>query len=397
MQNTLAKLEHVATQMHFEPAEESDGRIMLRVQQPAVAPCGISLHPSKKHESLGVYDARVDGGRPVKLLKTMLTTACERNCYYCPFRAGRNYRRVNFKPEEMADSFAELNRKGTASGIFLSSGILRGGVTTQDKLIDTAEILRKKHHFRGFLHLKIMPGAERDQVQRAMELADRVSVNLEAPTVEHLDFLAPMKQFMDELLKPLQWADEIRRYQLPRNTWNGRWASTVTQFVVGAAQDTDLEFLKASDYLYRKLQLRRTYFSAFTPVHDTPLENLPPENPMREHRLYQASFLLRDYAWGLEELPFLQNGRLPLDVDPKIAWAEQHLLNAPLELNKAGKEALLRVPGIGVKSAETILAARRQSRLRSLQHLRQLGISTKRLEKYVLLDGVQPARQMRLF
>ena len=395
--DTIDKLKHMATQMYLEPAEEIGSGLRLRVHQPKTAPCGIPLPKGVKQDDLTVYDAKVSGGRPMRLLKTMLTTACERNCSYCPFRAGRNYRRVNIKPDEMAAAFNSLHTKGQVNGIFLSSGILKGGVTTQDKLIDTAEILRRKYRFRGYLHLKVMPGAERDQVKRAMQLADRISVNLEAPTVEHLRFLAPMKHLVNELLKPLQWANEIRRYQSPHRSWNGRWASTVTQFVVGAAKDTDVEYLKATDYLYNKIGLRRTYYSAFSPISDTPLENLPAENKLRQHRLYQASFMLRDYGWDLEDLPFEADGRLPLAQDPKLAWANRHLLHAPVEVNRASKVELLKVPGIGMISAETIIKTRRTRRIRSLKHLRQLGIKTSRLQKFVLLNGLQPVHQLRLF
>src|SRR5690606_16808353 len=193
-------------------------------------------------------------------------------------------------------------------GLFLSSGIIKGGVTTQDKLIDTAEILRNKLGFRGYLHLKIMPGADRDQVRRSMQLADRISVNLEGANAQHLATLAPMKKFADELLAPLKWAQDIRTNEAPGSTWNGRWASTVTQFVVGGADETDVELVSTSEYLYHELKLKRTYYSAFSPIIDTPLENHRPENPWREHRLYQASFLLRDYGFAMEELPFNQSG-----------------------------------------------------------------------------------------
>ncbi len=392
------KLQAIAPQMELESAEEVGQGLRLRVKQPTVAPCGISLNPSNKHQSLGVVHYNQAGqNRPMKLLKTMLTTACERDCHYCPFRAGRNYRRISFKPQEMADTYMALQKSGAASGIFLSSGILKGGVTTQDKLLDTIDILRHKHQYKGYVHLKVMPGAERDQVQRALELADRISVNLEAPTVEHLRFLAPMKQMVDELLTPLRWAHEIRRYNRPKNAYNQRWGNTITQFVVGAAQDSDLEYLKATDYLYNKIGLWRSYYSAFRPIPDTPLDHLPAENPIREHRLYQASFMLRDYGWQLEELPFEQDGRLPLHIDPKLAWANRHLQERPLELNRASREELLRVPGIGVLSAEKIIKARRQGKLKSLYNLRQLGIATKRLTDFVLLDGFQPNRQLKLF
>ena len=195
------KLSDVSQQMYLEPAEEV-GMVGRTPKQPL--PCGLP-EPSKpsqfakKQQSLGVYDAKVSGGKSVRLLKTMLTTACERNCNYCPFRAGRNYKRTTFKPEEMAKTFIQLADSGVAEGIFLSSGIIKGGVTTQDKLLDTVDIIRNRYNYRGYIHLKVMPGAERDQVARAMQIADRISVNLEAPTIESLNFLAPMKQLVEEL------------------------------------------------------------------------------------------------------------------------------------------------------------------------------------------------------
>ncbi|MEW5986631.1 MAG: radical SAM protein, partial [Chloroflexota bacterium] len=325
-----------------------------------------------------------------------LTSACERNCYYCPFRAGRNYRRATFQPDEMAQTFMDLYRAGRAEGLFLSSGIIKGGVTTQDKIIDTAAILREKHHFRGYLHLKIMPGAERDQVQRLMQLADRVSVNLEAPNTARLQRLAPRKQFVEELLQPLKWVEEIRRSQPPRQTWNGRWPSSVTQFVVGAVGESDLELLTTSAYLYNQLHLRRTYYSGFSPVLNTPLENQPAADPWREHRLYQSSFLLRDYGFDLEELPFTADGNLPLAVDPKVAWAQANLSHTPIEINRAGREQLLRIPGVGPKGVEAILAARRQGKLRDLHDLQALGVITVRAAPYILLDGRRLPYQLNL-
>jgi predicted DNA-binding helix-hairpin-helix protein len=240
-----------------------------------------------------------------------------------------------------------------------------------------------------------MPGAEKDQLRRAMQLADRVSVNLEAANPGRLPALAPMKKFADELLAPLKWAEEIRQQEVPR-TWNGRWASTITQFVVGASGESDLELISTSEYLYKQLKLKRTYFSAFVPIEDTPLENHPAENPWRQHRLNQASFLLRDYGWSMEELPFEQSGRLPLNKDPKTAWAEQTLLHKPIELNKATREQLMMVPGIGPKGADSILRTRKLHKLKSLNDLQGLGIVSKRAAPFVLVDGKMPGFQFRL-
>lgn len=334
------------------------------------------------------------GNRKMPVLKAMTTTACERDCHYCPFRAGRTaMHRVTLTPDDMARGFMALYDRGAVEGLFLSSGVVRGGVTSQDSIIDVGTILREKYHFKGYMHLKIMPGAERDQVQRTMELADRVSANLEAPNESRLSTIAPGKLFQDELLTRLQWIDEIRQAS------GGQLrTSSTTEFVVGPAGESDVELLSTSAYLHQQLGLARVYFSAFNPVIDTPLDNHPATPDMRRIRLYQASFLLRDYGFEVEEFPFLPDGKLPLDVDPKLAWAEQNLLDAPVEINTADMPALLRVPGIGNISAERIIQARQHGRLRSLHDLRALGIPhVKRMEAYVLLDGRRPLRQPRLF
>jgi predicted DNA-binding helix-hairpin-helix protein len=391
----VQKLSLFAEHMALEPDAEAGGS----PHRPL--PCGASPTPRASRrdpsQALPITHVAMPNGRKMPLLKTLLTSACERNCYYCPFRAGRNYRRATFRPEEMARTFTDMNRAGMVEGLFLSSGVVKGGVSTQDRLLDTADILRNKLGYRGYLHLKIMPGAERAQVERAMQLASRISVNLEAPNSQRLALLAPRKQLVEELLQPLQWAEEIRRTQSPRGTWNGRWPSTVTQFVVGAVGESDLELLTTSAYLYSRLGLRRTYFSGFSPIDDTPLAHLPPTDPWREHRLYQASFLLRDYGFDLEELPFTARGDLPLHSDPKLAWAQQTLVSEPVELNRAGREQLLRVPGIGPHGADAILRARRQRTLRDLSDLRRLGVVTTRLAPFVLLNGKRPLQQLPLF
>ncbi len=331
-----------------------------------------------------------NGPKPV--LKAMVTTACENNCHYCPFRAGRDrMRRVRFTPDELARAFDALQRAGAVDGIFVSSGVVRGGASVQDQIIDTAEILRTRYAYYGYIHLKIMPGAEYDQIVRAMQIADRVSINLEAPTAERLHALAPRKDFDSELLERLNWSQQVRA-QMGRVR-----ASTVTQFVVGAVGDTDLELLSLSARLYGALNLARAYYSGFNPVEGTPFENLAPTPLVRERRLYQASFLLRDYMWDVEELPFLADGNLRQDMDPKRAWAEVHLRHEPVEVMHAGREALMRVPGIGPAGADAILAARQRGSLTDLSHLRAVGIrDVMRAAPYILLNGRRPPRQLEL-
>jgi predicted DNA-binding helix-hairpin-helix protein len=371
------RLKFLSSQMHLEPAEDANCPQL----------------PDPGNQKVFISQAVVPGGRRINLLKSLLTTACERDCYYCPFRAGRNTRRETFQPEEYARTFMKLHEAGVVEGAFISSGIINGGLRTQDKLLDTADILRNRLGYKGYLHLKIMPGVEYAQVERAMQLADRVSVNLEAPNSERLSLLAPKKEFMEELIQPLRWVAQIRRSQPGHLGWNGNWPSMVTQFVVGGAGETDLELLSTTERLYTKYNLRRAYFSAFRPIHDTPLEHLPAVSPQREHRLYQASFLLRDYAFSLEDLPFDTAGDLPVHTDPKRAWADIHLKENPVDIIRASREQLLRVPGIGPVSAGAILSARRQGQIRDLGDLGKLGVRTSRLAPFILLNGKRPAYQ----
>ena len=238
-----------------------------------------------------------------------------------------------------------------------------------------------------------MPGIEYDQLYRLMQLADRVSVNLESPTQERLNALAPKKDFQRELLSMLLLAEQVRRTH-PHE----KLACTVTQFVVGAVGDTDQELLSLSSRLYREMGLTRAYYSGFSPVIQTPFENLPPTDPLREHRLYQASFLLRDYGWSVEDLSFMGDGNLRLDIDPKRAWAEMHLRYAPVEVMRAERGQLLRIPGIGPVGADAIIKARRQGKLTSLTDLQKLGIrAPQQASPYILLSGRRPFAQLSLF
>lgn len=373
----LQRLKILSSQMSLEPAEDTDSRQFSAARKDAIC----------------VSNAQLPNGQQISLLKTLLTSSCERNCYYCPFRSGRDLRRATFSPEEFAHTFMKLYQKRIVDGLFISSGVVMGGASTQEKLVDTAEILRGKLGFRGYIHLKIMPGAQKAQVERSMQLADRVSINLEAPNDFRLQKLAPRKQFIEELLEPLHWVDEIRRSQPGHLGWNGHWPSSVTQFVVGAVDDSDLELLQTTDSLHRQVNLGRAYFSAFNPIENTPLESQPATSPMRQHRLYQASFLLRDYGFSLEEMPFdagTQN--LPLDSDPKLAWAKANL-HEPMELNRAERQDLLRIPGIGPKTADAIIAIRRQSKLCDLSSLTKIGGAIRRAAPYILLDGHRPSHQ----
>lgn len=391
--NALDTLKELSSQMQFE----ADGEPPLAPPGTAASSPAPACYTPKEQRAAFTHAAQLPNGGKIVLLKTLLSSACERDCFYCPFRAGRDFRRATFKPDEFASLFSKMNRGGFAEGVFLSSGLAGGGVRTMDKLLDAADILRKKYQFKGYLHLKIMPGSEKDQVFRAMQLADRVSVNLEAPSTERLARLAPGKVFFEELLRSLKWVEEIRRAEPAWKFWKGKYPSSVTQFVAGGSDESDLELLNTTQWLMKNVRLKRAYFSAFHPIHDTPLENKAAVHPLREHRLYQASFLLRDYGFDLEDLPFSADENLPLHTDPKRAWAEMNLVHAPVEINRADRRELMRVPGIGPKGADSILNARRMGSLREISSLKKLGIIAERAAPYVLLDGRKPAAQLAMF
>ncbi len=331
-------------------------------------------------ESLPISHAVLPDGRSVSLFKVLQSNACERSCYYCANRAQANCRRTTFKPEELARLFFEFYRRNYVEGLFLSSGIVRSPDYTMDLMLQTVEILRTRYQYAGYVHLKTLPGTSQGLIERAGELADRTSVNLEAPRQERLDTIAPEKQLRTEVLQPMR---VIKRVQEA-----GHFpAGMSTQLVVGAADETDQEILKSVSWLYRNLGLRRAYYSAFSPVPGTPLEGKPPTPLLREHRLYQSDWLLKFYNFTFDELPFDEGGNLPLEEDPKMAWARRHPELFPVEVNAASPEQLLRVPGIGPRSARRICSVRREHSLRSLRELRNMGAVTKRARNFLTLAG----------
>lgn len=345
-----------------------------------------------------IHRAILPGGGKIPLLKTMQTSICEHNCNYCAFRSGRDIRRVTFTPDEMAHTFLALQRAGVVAGFFLSSGVVNGGAHSQDRILATAEILRNRLHYFGYIHLKLMPGLQKAQLEQAVKLADRISINLESPNPTRLAHLAPEKQFYEELIMPFQWMADIRKSMDSSRAWRKRWPSITTQFVVGGVGESDLELLQITKKLMVQFHMVRAYFSGFNPVRDTPFESIPPLNPWREYRLYQASYLLKEYGFELEDLPLNPDHNLPLECDPKVRWAEEHLVHNPVDLNQAEHDVLLHVPGIGPRGVEVLLRERsRGSRVMELGQLRKFGIVPERVAPYILLNGRRPARQPALF
>lgn len=357
-------------------------------------PATDSIQQGIKHATGFIYNAKQEGGGTSRLFKVLQTNSCRYACKYCFTSCAIKRKRTTFKPDELATTFVSLTQARRVDGLFLSSGIVPDADTTMEKMLATVERLRLREGYTGYIHLKLIPGASFEYIERAVELADRVSLNLEAPNQARLTELAPDKEFASSMWGRLSWAAELMR----RARAEGRRAarSLTTQFVVGAVGESDRELLDTIDRAHRELDLRRAYFSAFHPIERSPFADMPSEDPTRALRLYQADFMLRDYGFSAAELPFDDQGLLPRDKTPKQAWAE-HNLHEPIEINLASRQDLLKVPGIGPKSADKILAARRETRLSDLSQLKALGVTTGWAAPYVLLNGRRMPVQLGLW
>jgi putative DNA modification/repair radical SAM protein len=340
-----------------------------------------------------IYPAALPDGREINLLKVLMTNACDNDCAYCVNRRSHDHRRMDFEPQELANLFTRLRERGYVQGLFLSSALSGEVRRTQDRMLAVLELLRFHYGFHGYIHVKVLPGADMAQVERATQLAQRVSVNLEAPGKRYLDRIAGGKSY-DGLFRRMKW---IKRFLDERPKRRG---GQTTQFVVGASGESDRDLAGLAENLYDELKLRRVYYSAFQPVPDTPLESRPATPLVREHRLYQVDFLFRKYGFRLSDLTFDEGENLPLETDPKTLWARAHPDFYPVEVNRASRWELLRVPGIGPITVRRILKLRRESKIGSLKDLSKLGGVGKKAAPYVLFDG-RTARevsgQMALF
>lgn len=336
-------------------------------------------------------------GMRMSLLRILMTNACSYNCHYCPMRRDRNMPRTLLKPEELVRIFLGARARGWCEGLFVTTGIPGRPVKVMDDLITALELLRERHRFGGYIHVKLVPGAEPAQVERLTQLASRVSVNLEAPCGASLASIAPEKVFATavadlERVRSLLLRERTERMQgRPGDALHPGGVSGMTmQFVVGATSDTDRSILGTVSRLSAGGGIHHAHFSAFRPIEDTPLEGAPAAPALREHRLYQADHLMRDYGFGSDEVVFEPSGNLPLAVDPKTAWALAHPERFPVEVRSAAPEELLRVPGIGPTSARRIVAERGTTSFRSLADLRALGVVTNRAAGFITLSGRRP-------
>lgn len=334
-------------------------------------------------------------GRCISLLKVLLSNACRYNCAYCVNRAGNDVPRATFTPQELAELTMQFYRRNYIEGLFLSSGILHDPDYTCEQLLAVLRLLREQYRFAGYIHVKAIPGADARLLWQMGRLADRMSVNIELPSEKSLQKLAPDKSRQD-ILRPMgqihsgivqNRADLVQYRHAPSFVPGGQ----STQLMVGATEESDRTILTLSQALYKKYALKRVYYSAYVPLAEHPnlpaLHTKPPL--LREHRLYQADWLLRYYGFSAEELLDEQHPNLHTAVDPKCAWALRHAEQFPVEVQTAPREMLLRVPGIGVRSVGRILQARRAAKL-DFDALRRIGVVLRRAQYFILCNGRRP-------
>jgi putative DNA modification/repair radical SAM protein len=338
----------------------------------------------------GICHSFTPDGRCVSLLKILLTNFCQYDCQYCVNRRSSNVPRARFLPSEVVDLTMDFYRRNYIDGLFLSSGIIRSANYTMEQLVQVARSLREDHQFRGYIHLKTIPDADPGLITAAGQYADRLSVNIELPTDDGLQRLAPEKS-----------ANTIRRamgsIRLAQEEAEGNGPSSQrapagqsTQMIVGADDADDRTILQTAQTLYGAYRLKRVYYSAFSPIPESP-SGLPAQAPplLREHRLYQADFLLRGYGFRAEEL-FQGAGALPLDIDPKLAWALANRESFPVDLNRAPQRLIARVPGIGMRNAKRLTELRRQRAIR-YQDLVRLRCAMATVKQFVVVQDYRPA------
>jgi putative DNA modification/repair radical SAM protein len=348
-------------------------------------------------EGMGICHAYAPDGRCISLLKILLTNSCIFDCHYCINRKSSNVRRARFTAEEIVKLTLAFYRRNYIEGLFLSSGIIRSSNYTMEQIVEVARSLREDHDFRGYIHLKTIPDADPELIRQAGLHADRISINVELPTEGGLRRLAPEKDgariegAMLGMRSAIEdGADAKKRF---KSAPAFAPAGQSTQMIVGADSATDRDIVGRASGLYDRFRLRRVYYSAFSPIPDASAV-LPLQRPplMREHRLYQSDWLMRFYGFAAREVMDAADpaGMLPLDIDPKLAWALKFRESFPVDVNRAPREMLLRVPGLGVKAVDRLLASRRWRRLR-LEDVGRLTASIAKVRPFIAAEGWSPA------
>lgn len=348
-------------------------------------------------EGMGICHAYAPDGRCISLLKILLTNSCIFDCHYCINRKSSNVRRARFTSKEVVDLTIAFYKRNYIEGLFLSSGIIKSSNYTMEQMVEVARSLREDHHFRGYIHLKTIPDADPELVHQAGRYADRVSINVELPTAGGLKRLAPEKDgariegAMTEVKSSI--ADNKDARGKYKSAPKFAPAGQSTQMIVGADAATDGDIVRRASSLYDRFGLRRVYYSAFSPIPDASAV-LPLQRPplMREHRLYQSDWLMRFYDFQPHEVVAAADeatGMLPLDIDPKLAWALKFRDRFPIDINRAPRELLLRVPGLGMKAVNNIVTSRRWRRLR-LDDVARLTVSIAKLRPFIVTEDWRP-------
>lgn len=341
---------------------------------------------------MGICHTYTEDGRCVSLLKILLTNHCIFDCAYCVTRRSNDIKRAAFKVQEVVDLTISFYRRNYIEGLFLSSGIFKDADYTMERLILVAKKLREEEDFNGYIHLKSIPGASDELMREAGLYADRLSVNIEIPSEKGLKLLAPEKNRAD-FIKPMQKvSSEIIQYKnerkLIKNTPIYAPAGQSTQMIIGASGESDAEIMYTSAHFYKKFNLKRVYYSGYVPIRtDDVLPAIGTDVPiLRENRLYQTDWLLRFYGFDVRELLNKEHPNLDTDIDPKLSWALRNLSLFPIDINKASRNMLARIPGVGMKSVSKIVQARRFRKL-NWEHLRAIGIASNRAKYFIVCDS----------
>ncbi|MCG2429584.1 putative DNA modification/repair radical SAM protein [Aequorivita xiaoshiensis] len=341
---------------------------------------------------MGICHSYTEDGRCVSLLKILLTNHCIFDCAYCVTRKSNDIKRAAFKVQEVVDLTINFYRRNYIEGLFLSSGIFKNADYTMERLIAVAKKLRQEENFNGYIHLKSIPGASDELMREAGLYADRLSVNIEIPTEKGLKLLAPEKDRKD-FIKPMEKVkNEIIQYKNEKKLLKRvpiyAPAGQSTQMIVGASGETDAEIMYTSAYFYKSFNLKRVYYSGYVPIsNDNRLPTIGSAVPiLRENRLYQTDWLLRFYGFDVRELLNKEHPNLESDIDPKLSWALRNLDQFPIDVNKADKRMLLRVPGLGLKSVNKIIKARRYRKL-NWENLKSIGASLNRAKYFIICDS----------
>ncbi len=328
-------------------------------------------------------------GRCISLLKILMSNACIYDCKYCINRCTNSVKRATFTPREIADLTIAFYKRNYIEGLFLSSAVIKNPDYTMERLYEAIFILRKEYNFNGYIHVKTIPGASKELIDKLGHLVDRTSINIELPSNDSLKLLAPQKEKVG-ILTPMQYiSKEISISKQEKSKYKEKFvpAGQTTQLIVGATPETDLKIMKLSESLYNKLNLKRVYYSAYVSINeDSNLPTLSSPPLLRENRLYQADWLIRFYGFKIDDLLDDTHPNFHTMLDPKCDWALRNLQHFPVEINKADYNTLLKVPGIGVISAKRIITARREFNL-TFENLKKLGIVLKRARYFITCNG----------